>query len=145
MKMGGEILPAADGENDPLHLGNLENMLRQREITLDHSGFDFDCVDLDDAVKSRRILWYLAISAANSCRKGGSVALSSRVEGQYTSLSCYVSEENHVDAGQENVAGSLLKSLTDQPDGRNYWEYDAEADPYTVSFKAQKPLKLSAL
>ncbi len=144
-KIAGEDLPTMDGVPDPLHFANLENMLCQREISFDHSGFDVDCVDQENTIKMRRILWYLAISAANSCRKGGKIALSSRVEGQYTALSCHVSEADHVEGVQENVAGNLLKSLTAQPDGRNSWAYDAEVDPYTVSFKAQNRLKLSAL
>ena len=150
-KIKGEVLPASDGvrpnPSDPLHFGNLENVLHQREITFDHSGFDFDCVNDADSVKTRRILWYLAISTANCCRKGGTINLSSRSEGQYTSLSCHVAAADQVDGvqDQENVAGNLLQSLTDQSDGRNSWVYDAADDPYTVSFKAQKPLKLSAV
>ena len=143
-KIAGDGLLAMGGVPDPLHFTNLESMLRQRELSLDRSGFDISCVD-QDAVKMRRILWYLTISIANSCRKGGEIVLTSTIEGQCTSLSCHVSEADHVDVVQENVAGNLLRSLIDQPDGRNSWAYDAKADPNTVSFKAQKPLKLSAL
>ncbi len=143
-KITGKVLPVPDAP-DPLYFANLESMLRQRDVSFDHSGFDLDCVDPADMVKMRRILWYLTISAANNCRKGGEIVLSSRVEGQYTALSCHVSEEYYMDGVHENVAGNLLKSLADQPDSRNSWAYDAKVDPYTVSFKAQKPLKLSAL
>ncbi len=144
-KVNGGVLPEADLALDPLHFANLENMLWQREISLDHTGFDPDFVDQEDMVKMRRILWYLTISAANSCRKGGEITLSSLIEGQYTSLSCQISDTDHVDGERTNVAENLLGSLIGQPDGRNSWTYDAEADPFTVSFKAQKPLKLSAV
>ncbi len=144
-KFAGEVLPALDCAPDPLHFATLENMLRQREISLDHSGFDIDSVDQLDAPKMRRILWYLVIAVANSCRKGGKLVLLLRVEGQYNALSCNVSEADHVEVVQENVAENLLKSLTAQPDGRNSWTYDAENGRHTVSFKARNRLKLSAL
>lgn len=144
-KVGGESLPMIDHMPDPLHFSNLENLLRQRKISFDHSGFSFDCVNEKDIGKMRHILWYLAISTANRCRKGGKIALSSRVEGQYTALTCHISEADFVDGVQEDVAGNLLRAMMAQPDGRNSWAYDAEVDPYTVLFKAQKRLKLSAV
>ena len=144
-KIDGGVLPSVDALPDPLHFANLENMLRQREISLDHTGFDSNRVNQEDMVKTRRILWYLTISAANSCRKGGKITLTSVTEGKYTNLSCQVSDADQVDRERKNVAGTLLESLIVQPDGRNSWTYDAEGDPFTVSFKAQKPLKLSAV
>lgn len=144
-KVVGEGLPVIDHVPDPLYFANLENLLRQRDISFDHSGFNLDCGDQKDRAKMRHILWYLAISTANRCRKGGKIVLSSRVEGQYTALTCQISEEDFLDGVQEDVAGNLLRSMTAQPDGRNSWAYDAEVDPYTVLFKAQKQLKLSAI
>ena len=142
-KVAGEGLPVMAGVSDPILFANLISMLSQREILLDHSRFDIDCLDHEDTVKTRRILWYLVISAANCCRKDGKVVLSSCVEGQCTSLSCHVSDADYAKGAQENVAGNLLKSLAAQSDERNSWEYDAEVDPYTVSFRAQKRMKLS--
>ena len=144
-KIEAEILPEADLAPDPLHFVNLENMLRQREISLDHTNFNPDRVDQEDMAKMRRILWYLTISAANSCRKGGKITLSSTIEGQYTSLSCLVSDRDIVGRVRKNIAKNLLESLIAQPDGRNMWTYDAESDPFTVSFKSQNSLKLSVL
>ncbi len=144
-KTVGEGLPIIDHMPDPLHFANLENLLRQREISFDYSGFNPDCVNRKDMAKMRHILWYLAISTANRCCKGGKIALLSRVEGQYTALTCQISEADFVDGVQEDVAGNLLRSMTAQPDGTNSWAYDAEVDPYTVLFKAQKQLKLSAV
>ena len=134
-----------DGEPDSLHFGNLENMLRQREITLDHSGFDPSCVARENVIKVRRVLWYLVVSAANSCRKGGTIALTSCVEGQSTNFACGVSKADSDEGTRENIAGRLIQSLTTQHDSRNSWTYDVEVDPLAVSFKAQKQLKLSAL
>ncbi len=144
-KISGVDLPVISGVPDPLHFAKLEGLLRQREISFTHSGFDLDCVDQEGTAKMRHILWYLTISAANHCRKGGEIALSSRSSGQYTALKCHISDADHVDGAQEDVAASLLRSLTSQPDGRNSWAYDAKVDPYTVLFKAQKRLKLTAL
>lgn len=133
------------GQLDPLHLGNLENMLLQRDILFDHTGFHSGHAELEDATKLRRVLWYLVIAAANNCRTGGKVVLSSRVAGQCTTLSCRVSGVDHVDGVHENVAANLLELMTAQPDAKNIWVYDSEADPFTVSFKMQKPLTLSAV
>ena len=144
-KIASAGLPALDDLADPLHFANLETMLHKREISFDHSGFDLDCVDHGGTVKTRRILWYLAISTANRCRNGGKIVLSSRVEGQHTALTCYISKADHLEGAQEDVAGNLLKLLARQADGGDSWAYDAENDPFTVLFKAQKPLKLSAL
>ena len=144
IKTGVEGPSALSDTPDPLHFANLENMLRQRQISFDHSGFDINYVDPQDTDKMRRILWYLAISAANNCRNGGEILLSSSAAGQYTALSCQVSEADQEDVVQKNVAGNLLKSLAAQADGRTNWIYDAENDPYTISFKTQKRLNLLA-
>ncbi|OUS05725.1 hypothetical protein A9Q96_11030 [Rhodobacterales bacterium 52_120_T64] len=144
-KVDGDRLLKTEAIPDPLHFVHLEKMLCEREISLEHAGFDAGCVDQEDTDKIRRILWYLAISTANNCRNGGEIILSSCVDGQYTALSCHVSDLDHVDDVQENVARNLLKSLATQPGGKNYWIYDAENDPHTISFKTQKRLKLSAL
>jgi PAS domain-containing protein len=130
---------------DPLNLNYLEDMLRQRNVSLDQSGFDLDCVPQADIAKLRRIMWYLVISASDSCRSGARLTLSSSAEGQSTLLSCGVSEEDRLDDVHESLAANLLKQLVDQPDTNNIWNYDIEADPFTVSYKTQLPLRLSAV
>lgn len=130
---------------DPLDLYNLENMLRQRRISLDQSGFDTNCAEADGTAKLRRIIWYLVINASDNCRAGVQIALSSAVEGQFTRISCSVSTEERLDDTQESIAASLLKQLVEQPDTKNIWNYNIEVDPFSVSFKSQLPLKLSAV
>lgn len=130
---------------DPLNLDKLVQMLRQRSISLDQSGFDPACSELEDTAKMRRILWYLVINASDNCRSGGHITLSSEVEGQFTRLSCYVRKEDRLDDVHGNLAASLLKQTVEQPDAKNIWTYEDEVGSFSVSFKSKMSLSLSVL
>lgn len=144
----GEMSPSTEElskASDPLNLDNLDQMLRQRSISLDKSGFDPACTELEDTAKLRRILWYLVISASDNCRSGGHITLSSEVEGQITRLSCYVGKEDRLDDVHGNLAANLLKQLVERTDAKNIWTYESEVGSFTISFKLKLSLKLSTL
>ena len=146
--VAGDMSPSTEDISipiNPLNLDNLDQMLRQRSISLDKSGFDPACTELEDTAKLRRILWYLVISASDNCRSGGHITLSSEVEGQITRLSCYVGKEDRLDDVHGNLAANLLKQLVEGTDAKNIWTYESEVGSFTISFKLKLSLKLSAL
>lgn len=129
-------------ETDVLRIGKLARMLGQRGISLDHSGFGPSFTDAPDI---RRVIWSLTIAAANNCRAGGTVYLTSYVDGPHFSLSCSVPRVDQLPELQENVAATFLKSVFTRADARGAWDYDETAAPLTVTFKRHHPIALSAV